>query len=426
MRWRSDSPQPGDVIHFFVSYSPLDERWATWVAWELELAGYRTMLQAWDFVPGTNFIDFMDRGVSESIAVVAILSRSYVQSRYGRLEWQAALRSAPDNPESRLITVRVEDFPIEGLLSTITFLDLVAVDDPRVARSKLLGRIREAIQGRAKPAAPPAAYPLGARPERVSPARVTMLLLPGPRFGTSPGLQDHAKELFEALAGAVEQLSPEDRPDAVAITGDLTGTGGLREFDTALGFLAGLRSFLGIPPHRIAIVPGPADLTLAACRAYFANCEADEVEPQPPYWPKWRHYRRFFANLYEGVDGPEFTEHHPWTLYEMADLNLVVAGLNSTMAMSHHEADRYGWIGRAQAHWFARQLRGYAGRGWIRIGAMGHPPAELRDADAFRTLVADQLDTLFDRTGSPRLVTFVTHPRDGRIDVADRTLAVDP
>ncbi|HEX2297797.1 MAG TPA: toll/interleukin-1 receptor domain-containing protein, partial [Pseudonocardiaceae bacterium] len=102
-------------IDFFVSYSPADERWATWIAWELEAAGYTTMLQAWDFVPGTNFIDFMDRGVSEASVVISVLSRNYLASRYGRLEWQAALRADPDGI-NRLVTVRVEDCPLEGLL----------------------------------------------------------------------------------------------------------------------------------------------------------------------------------------------------------------------------------------------------------------------------------------------------------------------
>src|SRR5262244_2050813 len=99
---RTDGP-----IQIFVSYSTTDERWATWIAWELEAAGYRTMLQAWDFVPGTNFIDFMDRGLSEATAVVAVLSR------YGRMEWQAALRTDPDNPSDRLIPVRIDDCPLE-------------------------------------------------------------------------------------------------------------------------------------------------------------------------------------------------------------------------------------------------------------------------------------------------------------------------
>ncbi|MEK8142647.1 toll/interleukin-1 receptor domain-containing protein [Streptomyces sp. M10(2022)] len=80
---------------FFISYSPADEQWASWMAWTLESAGYRTVVQAWDFVPGTNFIDYMDRGVSESAAVIAVLSRHYERSTYGRMEWQAALRAAP-------------------------------------------------------------------------------------------------------------------------------------------------------------------------------------------------------------------------------------------------------------------------------------------------------------------------------------------
>jgi hypothetical protein len=65
-------------IDFFISYSPADERWATWLAWEFEAAGYRTLLQAWDFVPGTNFIDFMDRGVRDAAVVVAVLSERYL------------------------------------------------------------------------------------------------------------------------------------------------------------------------------------------------------------------------------------------------------------------------------------------------------------------------------------------------------------
>src|SRR5215469_14349917 len=103
-------------VQVFVSYSPADERWATWIAWELEAAGYRAMLQAWDFVPGTNFIEFMDRGVSRSAAVVAVLSQRYVDSPYGRLEWQAALQADKGNPTGRLVTVRVEDCQVDGLL----------------------------------------------------------------------------------------------------------------------------------------------------------------------------------------------------------------------------------------------------------------------------------------------------------------------
>ncbi len=144
-------------IDFFISYSPTDEQWATWIAWELETAGYSAMLQAWDFMPGTNFLDFVDCGVSEASVVVAVLSRSYLTSRYGRLEWQAALRADPDyvNP---LVTIRGEDWPVEGLLSVITYLDLVGVTDPKAAREQLLERIRQTVAGRTTPANRPG-YP---------------------------------------------------------------------------------------------------------------------------------------------------------------------------------------------------------------------------------------------------------------------------
>ena len=40
---------------FFISYNRADRTWAEWIAWQLEEAGYTTVLQAWDFGPGSNF-----------------------------------------------------------------------------------------------------------------------------------------------------------------------------------------------------------------------------------------------------------------------------------------------------------------------------------------------------------------------------------
>jgi hypothetical protein len=137
---------------------------------QLEIVGHRTLLQAWDFVPGVDFIDFMDRGVRGSTLVVPILSRNYLKSHYGRMEWQAALRT----DLTKLIPVRVDDCPLEGLLATITYLDLVGVTDCDEARERLLTRLRSALTGRAKPEQEPAfparpvipgnvPYPVGTR-----------------------------------------------------------------------------------------------------------------------------------------------------------------------------------------------------------------------------------------------------------------------
>jgi TIR domain len=41
---------------FFISYTAADRAWAEWVAWQLEAAGWTTVLQAWDFAVGENFV----------------------------------------------------------------------------------------------------------------------------------------------------------------------------------------------------------------------------------------------------------------------------------------------------------------------------------------------------------------------------------
>ncbi len=454
---RTDGP-----IQIFVSYSTADERWATWMAWELETAGYRAMLQAWDFVPGTNFIEFMDRGVSRSAAVVAVLSQRYVDSPYGRLEWQAALQADKGNPTGRLVTVRVEDCQVDGLLGIITYIDLVGVTDQHQARALLLDRIRHALAGRAErqevayppagqittgqvpvgqvpagqvrpPAERPArtapvmptaaAVPRGRRSPATAPAypptlqatagprsAITLLQVAGPRFGPGPdgaGDRVSAAGLQERIWADVTRRTAAGlpRPDLMVVTGDLMETGSLRECEEALEFLTGLRALLGLEPQHLVIVPGMHDITRAACRAYFASCEADDMEPQAPYWPKWRHYASLFHELYQGLDGAVFESAQPWTLFEMPDLRVAVAALNSTLAGSHRPDDEYGWVGEEQADWFAGQLAPLEEEGWLRIAVIRHAPSAgqheslLRDADAFDRLLGARLSLLLHGPG---------------------------
>src|SRR5689334_4069352 len=461
---RTDGP-----IQIFVSYSSADERWATWMAWELETAGYRAMLQAWDFVPGTNFIEFMDRGVSRSAAVVAVLSQRYVDSPYGRLEWQAALQAAKGNPTGRLVTVRVEDCQVDGLLGIITYIDLVGVTDQHQARALLLDRSRHALAGRAErqevaypltgqpgtgeaatghtatgpvpaglvlppaeraaaaaPAPPTAsAVPRGRRSPATAPAyppmlqgtagprsAITLLQVAGPRFGTgpdAPGGRLSAAVLQERIWADVTRRTAAGlpRPDLMVVTGDLMETGSLRECEEALEFLTGLRALLGLEPQQLVIVPGMHDITRAACRAYFATCEADDMEPQPPYWPKWRHYASLFHELYRGIDGAVFESGQPWTLLEMPDLRVAVAALNSTLAGSHRPEDDYGWVGAEQADWFAGQLAPFEEAGWLRIAVVRHAPSAGQDESLLR-----DADTL-DRVLGPRLSLLLHGPGPG-------------
>ncbi|MEU0568109.1 pentapeptide repeat-containing protein [Nonomuraea sp. NPDC005983] len=254
-----------------------------------------------------------------------------------------------------------------------------------------------------------------------------MLHIGGPRFGRAlpdPGEpftpEDMQARIWADLTEMYDRGMP--RPDLMVVSGDLTESGSLGQFGQATRFLTDLRLLIGLEPHRLVIVPGPRDVTKAAASAYFLTCEADDVIPQPPYWPKWRHFAGLFGEVYQGLDDRVFDGGQPWSLFEVPDLKVVVAGLNSTMAMSHLERDAYPLLGEAQAAWFAERLRPYEERSWLRLGAIGHPPAALHDAPAFQRLLGHRLNLLFHGAGEAGEGA-VAAPRSGHHQVVEITPA---
>ena len=67
---------------FFVSYNQADRDWAEWIAWQLEVAGYRTVLQAWDFLGGSHFPQEMQNAHSKAERTVVVLSQSYLDAKF--------------------------------------------------------------------------------------------------------------------------------------------------------------------------------------------------------------------------------------------------------------------------------------------------------------------------------------------------------
>ena len=94
---------------FFVSYTQADRAWAEWIAWSLEEDGYQVLVQAWDFVPGSNWVGKMQDGARDAARTVAVLSDAYLASEYGGAEWQAAWASDPSGAGRKLLVVRVAE-----------------------------------------------------------------------------------------------------------------------------------------------------------------------------------------------------------------------------------------------------------------------------------------------------------------------------
>lgn len=136
---------------FFISYTSQNQSWAEWVAWELEEAGYTTVLQAWDFTPGGGFVSAMHEATQNTERTIALLSAAYAESAMASAEWQEAWRRDRSGDSGALLVFRVEDCDRPGLLAQIVSIDLFGVDKT-IARSRLLRAVK---RGRAKPDLPP-------------------------------------------------------------------------------------------------------------------------------------------------------------------------------------------------------------------------------------------------------------------------------
>src|SRR6266849_912235 len=100
---------------FFISYTSADRSWAEWIAWHLEDAGYTTVIQAWDFRPGSNFVLEMQKGAQEAERTIAVLSQNYLTARFTQHEWAAAFAQDPTGENGTLVPVRVADCELKGL-----------------------------------------------------------------------------------------------------------------------------------------------------------------------------------------------------------------------------------------------------------------------------------------------------------------------
>ena len=154
-----DEPTPAD---FFISYTGKDRAWAEWIAWQLEETGYHTILQDWDFRPGSNFVAEMDEAARRAQRTLLMLSAAYLASDFAFAEWAAAFRHDPKGTQGLVLPVRIEPCQVDGLLGAIVYLDLVGLDEACARAALLAGAQRE----RAKPATVPFPAPAAAPPVR--------------------------------------------------------------------------------------------------------------------------------------------------------------------------------------------------------------------------------------------------------------------
>jgi TIR domain len=108
---------------------------------QLEAAGYTTVLQAWDFRPGSAFLHEMQQATSSAGRTIAVLSPAYFGSRFSGAEWRAVFAKDPTGERGLLVPVRVQECQPPGLLASRVYIDLVEVGEEEARRRLLSGWI---------------------------------------------------------------------------------------------------------------------------------------------------------------------------------------------------------------------------------------------------------------------------------------------
>jgi formylglycine-generating enzyme required for sulfatase activity len=174
------------MIDFFISYHQDDQSWAEWISWTLEEASYSVVIDTCDSHPGRisaiesgiaesgdesfsegeaisaeSFLTYTDarrfvmeqqrlermvsikrRTFKESRKTIVLLSESHLEVAYSQLEWAASFTSDPLDLERKVIPVRIQDCQPTGLLGSVTYVDLVGLNETE-ARDRLLSALKQ-------------------------------------------------------------------------------------------------------------------------------------------------------------------------------------------------------------------------------------------------------------------------------------------
>jgi hypothetical protein len=107
---------PDGTVHYdvFISHSSADKAWVTALACNLKRHGHSVWLDAWELVPGRNFIQGLQDGLDRSQAAILIVTREAQASGWVQDEYSTMLRRRNCEPGFVVIPVLLDvdgDFP---------------------------------------------------------------------------------------------------------------------------------------------------------------------------------------------------------------------------------------------------------------------------------------------------------------------------
>ena len=249
---------------FFISYNHADQQWAEWIAWELEAAGYTTVVQSWDFRPGSNFTLEMHSASQAAERTIAVLSPDYLEAPYTLAEWAAAFAEDPTAKQGKLLPIRVRECDPGGLLRLIVYIDLVGLPAEDAKRTLLGGVAR----GRTKPSSAPLFPSFAAPAPRPTPVLDTqqpcirLLHLSDLQYGFTNDWKLHDELLRTLRRDVLGEIQGRPLPlDGVFITGDIAFSARAQEYQIGEQSLREFFRALAVDPVTTCyVVPGNHDV----------------------------------------------------------------------------------------------------------------------------------------------------------------------
>ena len=118
---------------FFISYASSDEKYAKWIAELLEKNGYTTIIQAWDFRPGNNFVCKIDEALTSCKKMIIVLSEKYMKSNWCQAEWTSKIADQIKNGTSTIIPIIIRPVRLNGgLLEPISHINIIDMPQAKI------------------------------------------------------------------------------------------------------------------------------------------------------------------------------------------------------------------------------------------------------------------------------------------------------
>jgi tetratricopeptide (TPR) repeat protein len=281
---------------FFISYTGVNRSWAEWIGVQLEQAGYTTVLQAWDFRPGQDFLHQMQQATTSAGRTIAVLSPAYFGSKFSEAEWRAAFHKDPTGEQGVLVPVRVQECEPPGLLASRVYIDLVDTDEPTAKRQLLAG----VDQSGARPTSAP--FPGG--PGGTATRKAGRFPGLGPAVSNLPVRNRNFSGRGELLEELHARLLAESAA-AVVPTGAVHGLGGVGKTQLALEYAHRFSSDYEVVWWVPAELPASATGALAALAGRLGVAQvADQNEMVTGLFDRLRGRNRWLL-VYDNAERPD-------------------------------------------------------------------------------------------------------------------------